>query len=61
MTTPTIKQEILTHVRKIFLGDDNHSPLFMNSQKAPGRLKLNQLAKRAVYRRRKEKLARRNE
>jgi hypothetical protein len=35
-------------VRRIFLGDENHRPLFMNSQKVPGRLKLNQLAKRAV-------------
>jgi hypothetical protein len=36
-------------VRPVFLGLENHKPRFMNNQNAAGRLKLNQLAKSAVY------------
>jgi hypothetical protein len=44
-----MKQNTFKKVSAIFRFDENHSPLFMNSQNAPGRLKLNQLAKRAVF------------
>lgn len=49
MIKPIQIQITLTIVRRIFLGEENHSPLFMYNQKAPGRPKLNQLANNAVF------------
>ena len=40
---------VLKKSRRIFLGEENHSPLLRYSQKIPGRPKLNQLANNAVY------------
>lgn len=40
---------VLTKTRRIFLGEENQSPLLRYSQKIPGRPKLNQLANNAVY------------
>lgn len=46
--TPTQIAKILSIVNMIFLGDENHSPLFMCSQNMPVNPKVNQLPNRAV-------------
>lgn len=49
ITIPMHTQTTLIKVKSIFLGEENHNPLFIYSQKAPGSPKLNQLAKSAVF------------
>lgn len=46
---PIHVQVRLTKVKRIFLGEENHNPLFIYNQNIPGRPKLNQLAKSAVF------------
>jgi hypothetical protein len=45
---PTAIAKVLRNVKAIFLGDENHNPLFIWSQNMPVNAKVNQLPKRAV-------------
>jgi hypothetical protein len=47
-TNPIHTDDTLTTVKKIFLRDKNHIPLFIYSQKTPGRPKVNQLRNSAA-------------
>lgn len=42
-------QKVFITVSSIFLDEESHRPLFMNNQKMPGSVKLNQLANNAAY------------
>jgi hypothetical protein len=46
---PTQIAKALRSVTAIFLGEENHNPLFMWSQNIPVNPKVNQLPNKAVY------------